>query len=200
MNFLHFGKLNKSLISICHVSWEDAPFLMTEVGRLSAALQCLMNCLSPPQQHKLLDCFLIDIWCSGHRGEQRGAGGAEPPDPRARRGQLLRDHVRPQRVARLPDQWVHHRQPHPHLGGPQDQGGHLRQGLPAAGCDGRTLRWWIVEWWNLNARMSFQINMESKFGTVLPSVTRTAQLDSSTITGKIILSKIYWSRLSYFLP
>ena len=33
--------------------------------------------------------------------------------------------------------------------------------------------------------------MESKFETVLPSVTRTAQSDSSITTGKIILSKYF---------
>ena len=37
----------------------------------------------------------------------------------------------------------------------------------------------------------FQINMESKFETVLPSVTRTALSDSSITTGKIITSKYF---------
>ena len=43
--------------------------------------------------------------------------------------------------------------------------------------------------------------MESKFETVLPSVTRTAQSDSSITTGKIILSKYFSIYEKYiFLP
>ena len=44
--------------------------------------------------------------------------------------------------------------------------------------------------------------MESKFETVLPSVTRTAQSDCSITTGKIIMSKIFFHRSNknIFLP